>query len=120
VASQSQTKHVSNGLSGEVKLRIFQEVVEEDNEFAHDCGERESLGLTGSQESLVKFIKDRIVTGGYKCGHCLRPAPQTRSPRLLEGCPHTSADHDLQRRPHLAAAHPLAADQRFVALVTTK
>lgn len=58
-------------------------MVEEDNEFVHDCGERESLGLTGSQESLVKLLKDRIVAGGCKCGHCLRPAPRTRSHAYL-------------------------------------
>jgi hypothetical protein len=34
-----ESNGVSNGLSGELKLRIFQEVIEEDDEFPHDGGE---------------------------------------------------------------------------------
>ena len=37
--NKENQKGVSNGLSGELKLRIFQEVIEEDDEFAHDGGE---------------------------------------------------------------------------------
>jgi hypothetical protein len=44
---------VSNGLSGEIKLRI-EEVVEEDDERSHDGGERYFLGLTGGDEALIK------------------------------------------------------------------
>ena len=50
----SRSEGVSNGLSGEVKLRIFDEVVEEDDELPHESGERYFFGLTGGDESLIK------------------------------------------------------------------
>jgi hypothetical protein len=40
LSSRNFPRGISNGLSGERKFRIFQEVVEEDDEFAHDGSER--------------------------------------------------------------------------------
>ena len=52
---------VSNGLSGELKLRIFQEVVEEDDECAN---KGEFLGFAVGHETVVNRFEDRVVTGG--------------------------------------------------------
>ena len=41
-------------------MRIFQEVVEEDDEFAHDGGERDFLGFAGGDQPLIKRFQDRI------------------------------------------------------------
>ena len=38
---------VSNGLSGEIKMKVFDEVVKEDDELSHDGGEGDFLELTG-------------------------------------------------------------------------
>jgi len=58
--TSGRAEGVSNGLSGEVKMRIFQEVVEEDDEFAHDGGERDFLGFAGGDQPLIKRFQDRI------------------------------------------------------------
>jgi len=64
-----QSNGVSNGLSGELKLRIFKKVVEEDDEFAHHRSERDFLGLTGGEEPLIKRLEDRVEARGDEDGH---------------------------------------------------
>ena len=56
-----KSEGISNGLSGELKLRIFQEVVEEDDECAN---EGEFLGFAVGHETVVNRFEDRVVTGG--------------------------------------------------------
>jgi hypothetical protein len=60
---------VSNGFSGELKFGIFQEVIEEDEEFTHDGHESDFLGLTRSHEPIVerflmKCLRDRNLRKG--------------------------------------------------------
>jgi hypothetical protein len=43
----------SNGLSGEVRLRIFDELVEQDDGLQHESSERYSFGLKGGEESSM-------------------------------------------------------------------
>ena len=60
-----KSEGISNGLSGELKLRIFQEVVEEDDKFAHDGHEGDFLGLTRSHEPIVERFRiglNRLAT----------------------------------------------------------
>ena len=56
-----KSEGISNGLSGELKLRIFQEVVEEDDECVN---EGEFLGFAVGHETVVNRFEDRVVTGG--------------------------------------------------------
>jgi len=49
---QGKTKRVSKGLSGELKFWIFEEAVEEDDEFAHQGDERDLLGLTVQENPI--------------------------------------------------------------------
>ena len=60
---------VSNGLSGELKFRIFEELIEEDNELPHDGGQRHFLGFAGSDQSLIKYFQDWVESRRNDSGH---------------------------------------------------
>lgn len=53
-------KGSATDLSRKGKLRIFQEAVGEDDEFAHEDGEGEFLGLTVGEESLIEGLQDGV------------------------------------------------------------
>lgn len=53
---RGRAEGVSNGLSGERKFRFFEELIEEDDELPHDGGQRDLLGFTGNDETLVKRL----------------------------------------------------------------
>ena len=55
--------------SGKDKIRIFQEPIEQDDEFSHDGGEGEFGGFSVGSESLVKVSEDGIVVAGSEGGH---------------------------------------------------
>lgn len=50
-------------------MRIFDEVIEEDDELPHDGGEGDFLGLTGGDEALIKLFKDGVEARGDSRGH---------------------------------------------------
>ena len=56
-------------LSCEGKRRIFEEVVEEDEEFTEDGGEGEFGGFASVAETLVKGAEDGIEADRAECGH---------------------------------------------------
>jgi hypothetical protein len=55
--------------AGKDKIRIFQEAVEQDDEFAHDGSERELGGFSIGSESLVKVSEDVVVMAGGERSH---------------------------------------------------
>ena len=52
---QEQAKRVSNGLSGELKFWIFQEVIKEDDEFTHEGDEGEFLGFAVGEMGAIRW-----------------------------------------------------------------
>jgi hypothetical protein len=50
-----QAKRVSNGLSGELKFWIFQEVIKEDDEFTHEGDEGEFLGFAVGEMGAIRW-----------------------------------------------------------------
>ena len=62
---QGKANRVSNGLSGDLKFWIFQEAVEEDDEFAHEGDERVFLGLTVQENPIGSGLG---VWGFYEPG----------------------------------------------------
>jgi hypothetical protein len=81
----SQPGRVSNRLSGERKFRIFEELVEKDDEFAHDGGQRDLLGFTGRDKALAKHPEDGIKTSGDRGGHGARGGPSHGRPGSFVG-----------------------------------
>lgn len=55
--------------SGELEIWIFEEVVEEDEEFAHDGGEGQFCWLTGSTQFCVEGAENGIGTNGGESSH---------------------------------------------------
>ena len=56
-------------LDGKNKIRVFEEVVGEDNELSHKSGESEFFGFAASEETTVEGPEDRVVAGGDEGGH---------------------------------------------------
>lgn len=56
-------------------------MVEEDDEFAHDGGQREFLGFAGGDQPLVKGLEDRVEAGGDEGGHVEDAAGQSEGVR---------------------------------------
>ncbi len=51
-------------LGNKGKFGIFEEVIGEDDEFAHKDCESEFLGLARGEKALIEGAKDGIVAGG--------------------------------------------------------
>src|SRR5438045_8177667 len=51
------------------KVRVFQELVSEDDELSHEGGKGEFFGFATGEETKVEHSKDRIVAGGDERGH---------------------------------------------------
>ena len=49
----------------ECKVRIFEDVVHEDNEFAHDGGERNFGGFSGGAQPLIKLFELPVGMGSH-------------------------------------------------------
>src|SRR6266705_362433 len=58
----------------ECKVGIFEEVVHQDDEFAHDGGAGDFGGFACGAEPLVKLFELPVGAGGNQCGHVERPA----------------------------------------------
>jgi hypothetical protein len=58
----------------ECKVGIFEDVIHEDNEFAHDGGEGNLGGFAGSAQALIKLFELTVGMGGNECGHVECPS----------------------------------------------
>ena len=67
-------------------MRIFEEVVEEDDEFAHHRGERDFLGLTGGEEPLIKRLEDRVEAQPLTSGRFWVATDNRNLPKALRNC----------------------------------
>lgn len=50
------------------KIRIFEQVVGEDDELSHKGGEGEFFGFAASEQTEVERSEDRVVAGGDERG----------------------------------------------------
>ncbi len=50
-------------------MRIFQEIVSEEDELPHEHGKGEFFGFAGSDEAEVEGFEDGVVAGGNQRGH---------------------------------------------------
>lgn len=48
---------------------VFQEGVEEDDEFTHECREGDFAGLAAVAEALVESFESWVIATGHQCGH---------------------------------------------------
>jgi hypothetical protein len=53
----------------ELKVRVGEQAVEEDDEFAHDGGEGDFGGFASFAQALVKDAQDGVVADGGEGGH---------------------------------------------------
>src|SRR5438045_8404643 len=51
------------------KVRVFQELVSEDDELSHEGGKGEFFGFATGEETKVEHSENRIVAGGEERGH---------------------------------------------------
>ena len=51
------------------KVRVFQQVVGEEDELSHEGGESEFFSFASSEEAEVERFEDRVVAGGDERGH---------------------------------------------------
>src|ERR1017187_480499 len=60
------------------KVGMFEGVVHEDDEFAHDGGEGDLGGFAGGAQPLVKLLELTVGTGGDERGH-VKGTPDRRA-----------------------------------------
>ncbi len=53
----------------EFEVWVFEETIEQDDEFAHDGSESDHLDFAGGTKALVKVFEDLIVADGAQSGH---------------------------------------------------
>src|SRR5882724_1040784 len=53
----------------EYKVRMFEGVIHQDDEFAHDGGERDFGGFASGAKALVERLELAIGAGGDQCRH---------------------------------------------------
>ena len=51
------------------EIGIFEEMIGEKDEFAHEDGKGELFGLSCSEEAEVKRLENRVIAGGDERGH---------------------------------------------------
>jgi hypothetical protein len=55
-------------------FRCADDLVEMDQELAHDGGDGDAVAFAAGPQLLIKRAQDRVATGRGKCGHIKRPA----------------------------------------------
>ena len=59
-------------LVGKLKFFIFEEVVHEDDEFAHASGHRHQWFFSGGEQARIKLFKNAVMPHGAQGGHVER------------------------------------------------
>src|SRR5947207_11404135 len=66
---QEGQKESATVLDRKDKIRVFEEVVGENDELSHKGGESEFFGFATIEEAEVERSEDRVVAGGDERGH---------------------------------------------------
>src|SRR4051812_7359171 len=48
---------------------IANHCIEDGEELAHHCGERELFHLSGGDQALIESLENGVVAAGHECGH---------------------------------------------------
>ena len=91
-------------------MAIFEEAVEEDDEFAYDGGEGDLDGFAAVAQAKIKRLQDRVVPSGDERGqiehaaHGDPPAVDVALPAALAAVAVERCDADERRRLRVADA----------------